>query len=1152
MAGWICLPLKSGVESVPRLKIGKYRTSGDDCIIPAEFTILFENVDKSRFEGVFSKYRVLYVDYDQNMLKVRVPDEEKFIPAAATEIEKLVDYACNLEGGGMKICEPGDIGALDMVAELCRSSEDLTGIIEDDQETFYEDDSVYSPVYPDESGEEILDVEEDLEPDFGDLSAVIPEEDYLEYDLPDEEAETDIEDGAFAPDYAEISPEDSSIPFDHPSPGEISVIEDSFMPEEEDEGPEFEESFTLDEFEELVLDELSEDDFDEGLAVLPGEEIPVVSETDTISDSPEIFPDGEFPEPEDYPGEEIPVVSETDTIFDSPEIFPDGEFPELEDYTDESGSFGTEAESIDDDLTGFEVTEEFEGPGDIVEESPVETLLAEAGEMVLEGRYEDALQSFDSVLIQEPGNTEALLGSVSLLLESGREGEACKIFRDNEMASFAGADLCFKVGMAFENSGLAGDAVECYKRALEFDPEDLGVIERYSALLINAGKFGEAAGILDSLALEESGSADLWVRKGDACLAAGMSIEAMESYRKSLELDPDNMNAALRLLGLLKNAERYGEASELLDSCLETHPEDPNLWFERGWISEKEEMAVEALAGYDRAISIDGGCTRAIACKALLLMREKKPEEALECYDLLIERKPDNAAVHHSRGLVLKVLGRKEEALDSFESAIRLDPSDMDAHVEAAGLLLDLGRFSDALDHYGRLLESGVSGTEILTGTGDAYRGLGMNEEALDSYRNAVESGGDISMALKGKAAILSESGQTAAAEEAYNAVLELIPGDTEVLNELASLYEDAGRPGDAVFAYERIVKVNPGDTQAVHGLVKNLISLGNYSRAIPYYDSLLAVHPDNSGLVAGKAFAYGKSGRKEEAVILYISALRMDPENPEYLIELVTLLSDLGRYAESLPYYERLTCLLPEETGFVMSKALALFTLRRYDEAVDCFEEVLKTHPNDNDALLNMGIALLRLGDRRGAMDCYRRSIDIDPAFGEEWSKRGVNASSFIEWELERIREVPKTPSAGVSRPAKSKTSGAEKISGDEKSLRGSEAAAEEIRSVAAEKEVPLVKKPTQQELNDPDYLYKKGLALARKGYYRAALKCFSRIEKISENNYEATFSKGIIYAKNGYYGEAIECFDRVLVFDPSHEKAKKARKMAVLKVKK
>lgn len=106
---------------MPTLTIGKYIISGDDCIIPSEFTISFNDVSKEKFEGVFSKYRILYVDYDTNLLSVRLDAENIFIPAATAEIERIINYAHTLEDGIMEVSEPAGKSEAELISILRKS-----------------------------------------------------------------------------------------------------------------------------------------------------------------------------------------------------------------------------------------------------------------------------------------------------------------------------------------------------------------------------------------------------------------------------------------------------------------------------------------------------------------------------------------------------------------------------------------------------------------------------------------------------------------------------------------------------------------------------------------------------------------------------------------------------------------------------------------------------------------------------------------------------------------------------------------------------------------------------------------------------------------------------------------------------------------------
>ncbi|WP_148222172.1 tetratricopeptide repeat protein [Methanolacinia petrolearia] len=1059
---------------------------------------------------MFSKYRVLYVDYDTNRLSVRLPDEQKFIPAAAAEIEKLMDYAHLLEEGDMEICEPSEISPEEFIEGINRFSAPSMrsySKFHHPSDGFF---SVESPDVPSEFGSlsfEGMDEDADFNEKIADLIEEEPVPGTLTEDLVQDSGELKID----APPVQE-----EEVSFD-----DLDDMDLDLIPESHEEIVGFDETVSG---EVPSPDEsVSFDDLDD-------------MDLDLLPDSEEAVPEA---------GENI---SSEAPVFDEPVSFDNLDDMDLDILSKPEEAVPESGETISSGVSPVEDSISF----DDLDEMDLD-LLPDSGEDIPE--FEE-LTGVEPDLSPGDGEPDVSLSAGSFPEIEGFEGSI--VLEEDDFPDIAAAEIPDSGSLTdIEDEEFPGELSSGFEVNDEFsDLEDLVEESAVDTLLVEAkelvseGKYEDAMNLLGGSVLEKSGSADLWIMRGDICAMAEHLTDAIESYERALELDPDNMTAVLSLYRLYKESENYYDAAELLDSYIKKNPEDSHLWFEKGWLSEKSGDFGEALMDYDQAISLDAGCTRAVASKALLLMREKRPEEALECYDLLIEIKPGNAAVHHSRGLVLKVMGEYDEAIDSFKEAIRLDPSDSDTLLEVAILLLETGRFKDALGYYNRLIDSGFEGSEVFSGQGDAYLALGMSGEALSSYERAIDAGGNILGALKGRAEILAASGNPAEAVEAYNSVLEINPMDTDVLRKLAALYEDAGHPGQALTAYDRILIADPENSYAISGRIKCLVSLERYSEAIPLYDGLIVTSPGRSDLIAGKAFSLAKTGRKDDAVVLYVSALQLEPENVGYLLELVSILSDLGRYGESLSYYDRLISLVPGESGFVMSRALALYTLGRYEDSVADFEKVLRKKPDDTDALINMGTALFRLGDRRAAMVCYKRSIDFDPSLEEEWLMRGISASSFIEWEIDRIHRISESSIIYGSGDAKPKLR-ASKMEKEDFTQAGTGSVSSPVMESSEYDSVniPDTRTPTKEQLDDPDYLYKKGVALARRGYYRASLKCFSRIETLTEDCSDAVFSKGIIYAKNGYFNEALDCFDRVLKMNPSHEKAQKAKRMAEIK---
>ena len=108
----------------------------------------------------------------------------------------------------------------------------------------------------------------------------------------------------------------------------------------------------------------------------------------------------------------------------------------------------------------------------------------------------------------------------------------------------------------------------------------------------------------------------------------------------------------------------------------------------------------EALASYDKAITLKPDYVEAYNNRGVALMDLKRPVEALASYDKAIALKPDFAEAHNNRGAALKDLKRPGEALASYEKAIALKPDFAEAHWNQSLCLLLMGHFEQGLRQY--------------------------------------------------------------------------------------------------------------------------------------------------------------------------------------------------------------------------------------------------------------------------------------------------------------------------------------------------------------------------------------------------------------------------------------------------------------------
>ncbi len=167
-------------------------------------------------------------------------------------------------------------------------------------------------------------------------------------------------------------------------------------------------------------------------------------------------------------------------------------------------------------------------------------------------------------------------------------------------------DTWFNRGVALEKMSRSEQAVECFDKALEENPNDSWA----------------------------------WFNKGVSLHRIGSLGEALFCYDQALEMspnDPDllsNKGIALRTLG------RADEAIECYKRALEINPLDSGIWSNLGVTYRVLGMTDEALKAYDKALEIDEFDVGIWLNKAAALQSEGRFDEAIHCYEAVLKISP--------------------------------------------------------------------------------------------------------------------------------------------------------------------------------------------------------------------------------------------------------------------------------------------------------------------------------------------------------------------------------------------------------------------------------------------------------------------------------------------------------------------------------
>lgn len=119
---------------------------------------------------------------------------------------------------------------------------------------------------------------------------------------------------------------------------------------------------------------------------------------------------------------------------------------------------------------------------------------------------------------------------------------------------------------------------------------------------------------------------------------------------------------------------RYEDALKSYDKAIQLQPNNPTVWINRAITLRRLERCEEAIASHNQALELAPNSTRAWYSKGYTLRTFERYEEALACYEHTLELEPNAFRTWDNHGSALKEMGRYEEAIASYDQAIAINP----------------------------------------------------------------------------------------------------------------------------------------------------------------------------------------------------------------------------------------------------------------------------------------------------------------------------------------------------------------------------------------------------------------------------------------------------------------------------------------------
>jgi Tfp pilus assembly protein PilF len=478
------------------------------------------------------------------------------------------------------------------------------------------------------------------------------------------------------------------------------------------------------------------------------------------------------------------------------------------------------------------------------------------------------------------------------------------------------------------------------------------------------------------------------VADGLAAFERGDTTSARESFKKALDLNPEEATAHTYLGIIADGAGELKEAERHFSAAVRAEPLRASARNNYGAILMRTGRLSLAAAEFEESLKLDrnqpnalvnlaqirfaGGTSEDLRASADLFKRAHaiKPDveiaRALTVISLRLKDYP--AAVTYYRDYAARVAiesgtsahtaaeraelgtaffeaGRWKEAEAELVAALKLEPGNQESVVRLARVYLAAGDLPAA----GRTLEAavarGMEAAPVYALLAEVYEQSGHPENAIPAMRLAIQRDPQSEKYRFDYAILLTNATAPAAAVMRLEEALQSFPSSTRLWFALGFAYFKLDKDEESARAFGRVIDLDP-----------------KFAPALAYL-----------GLIRAKYYAY------VEAVSLYERALRADPKLAvvHHLIAEALLKQKDVDAARIETHLRRAAELDPSFTQARLSLGKLFMRGQRWTEAAAELEQVIKLDPSAVEAHYQLGRAygrLKRTADAQSALATYKR----------------------------------------------------------------------------------------------------------------------------------------------------------------------------------
>lgn len=570
---------------------------------------------------------------------------------------------------------------------------------------------------------------------------------------------------------------------------------------------------------------------------------------------------------------------------------------------------------------------------------------------------------------------------VRAMVAAGQFKEAVAEFGASSIDAPQGrAELKSALGEAYFALGDREAGKAAFEAALVAQPDYPPAIVGGANLKAANGDIAGAVAMIDAALAKSPKFAEGWAFKGDLAMAQGQRAEAMEAYRKAIDLRPDLLGVHSRMVTILVDDGKAEEAAAQVAAMKRIAPAHPQTLYLEAMLAYRRKDYAAARDALQQNLRAAPGNLQGLLLAGTVDYELKSYATAETNLSTVLSAVPNHPFAR--RVLIRSYLqsgqpGKALEAIKPVLSGVEKDPALM---ALAGEVFLQNGQSAEAVKYFTRSVALDPKSSDALLGLGRAHLAMGKNDAALHELETAASESPEINadVILIRSALSRREFDKALAAVDAMEKKRPNTPFGRNLRGVVLLGKRDIA---GARKSFEQAVALDAAYFPAASNLAVLDLAGNKPENAKKRFEAVLAKNPNSGPALLALAELRAREGAPADEVAAMIDkAIATDPAAVpprEKLIEHWIRAND-GKKAVAAA--QNAVTALPNSPELLDALGRAQLAAGETNQALASFKKLLQLQPNATGPLLRLSAAQVIAKDNDGALESLRKALKLQP----------------------------------------------------------------------------------------------------------------------------------------------------------------------------